>query len=84
MFSCSSNISRNLGVARGIHEVNVALLAGKMEVNFDPSMISTDDIVKIVCDLGFECKYLYVEDHGGLNAESEDGGVALQVLILLE
>ncbi len=61
--SCSSNITRELQKTNGIQQVNVALLAGKMETIYHPTIITTDDIVNIVNNLGFECTFLYIESN---------------------
>ena len=61
--SCSSVRLVYLGMSE-LHGImrSMSLCLRENGGNFDPSMISTDEIVKIVCDLGFQCKYLYVED----------------------
>ena len=59
--SCSAAITRQLKNADGIYQVNVALLAGKLETVYDPARISEGDIAESVISIGFSCKFLYNE-----------------------
>ena len=61
--SCSAAITRKLETLEGINQVNVALLAGKLETIFDPSQLTERDIVSAVESIGFACTFLYLEDH---------------------
>nr|XP_014353102.1 PREDICTED: copper-transporting ATPase 2 [Latimeria chalumnae] len=51
--SCVANIERNLQKEDGILSVLVALMAGKAEVKYDPSIIQPPEIVEKIKDLGF-------------------------------
>ncbi|KAF6780206.1 hypothetical protein AHF37_00356 [Paragonimus kellicotti] len=75
--SCVHLIEQNLTKLKGVHSVFVALLAMKAEVIYDPSYITTDQIVKRIVDLGFEAEVLN-------NAEDTENGedkATLQLLV---
>ncbi|XP_036401466.1 copper-transporting ATPase 2 [Megalops cyprinoides] len=51
--SCVANIERNLQKHKGIVSVLVALMAGKAEVKYDPRVLDTARITRLIEDLGF-------------------------------
>ncbi|KAK4516071.1 dolichyl-diphosphooligosaccharide--protein glycosyltransferase subunit 1 [Mucor velutinosus] len=52
--SCVNSIERGLSSEQGIIAVQVSLLAESATITYSPSMISTDDIIQHVEDMGFE------------------------------
>ena len=56
--SCVSNIERNLSKVDGIHGILVALLSQKAEVLYDSDQIQSEQIIKLVKDLGYEASLL--------------------------
>nr|XP_056715148.1 copper-transporting ATPase 1 [Euleptes europaea] len=60
--SCVANIERNLKRENGIHSVLVALMAGKTEVRYDPSVIQPSSVAELIRELGFGATVL--EDYG--------------------
>uniref|UniRef100_A0A671NFD2 P-type Cu(+) transporter n=1 Tax=Sinocyclocheilus anshuiensis TaxID=1608454 RepID=A0A671NFD2_9TELE len=51
--SCVANIERNLKNEHGVHSVLVALMAGKAEVRYSPSIIDPQRIAEFIRELGF-------------------------------
>ncbi len=63
--SCVANIERNLQKVNGIRKIVVALIAGKADVKFDPSLILPDQIAKKIQDLGYEAEVVHGYSAGG-------------------
>ncbi|XP_076871736.1 copper-transporting ATPase 2 isoform X2 [Brachyhypopomus gauderio] len=51
--SCVANIERNLHKHKGIKTVLVALMAGKVEIKYDPENLDPAQIVRLITDLGY-------------------------------
>ncbi|KAL7858572.1 hypothetical protein AOLI_G00186740 [Acnodon oligacanthus] len=67
--SCVANIERNLKNEPGIHSVLVALMAGKAEVRYNPSVIDPLRIAECVKELGFTSTVM--EDYDGSDGSLE-------------
>ncbi|XP_061454900.1 copper-transporting ATPase 1 isoform X2 [Rhineura floridana] len=62
--SCVANIERNLKRENGIHSVLVALMAGKAEVRYNPSIIQPPAVAELIRELGFGATVLENYDEG--------------------
>ncbi|KAM6426907.1 copper-transporting ATPase 1 isoform 1-T2 [Liasis olivaceus] len=62
--SCVANIERNLKREDGICSVLVALMAGKAEVRYDPSIIQPPTVAEMIRELGFGATVLENYDEG--------------------
>ncbi|XP_053129935.1 copper-transporting ATPase 1 isoform X2 [Hemicordylus capensis] len=62
--SCVANIERNLKREDGISSVLVALMAGKAEVRYNPSVIQPADVAELIRELGFGATVLENYDEG--------------------
>ena len=51
---CSGAINATLGDLPGISEVSADHAAGKVDVCYDPALVSREQIVAEIADLGFE------------------------------
>ena len=51
--ACSARIEKNINKTEGILESNVNLLTNSMTVKYDESVLSDDDIIKVVEDTGY-------------------------------
>ncbi|XP_036432821.1 copper-transporting ATPase 1 [Colossoma macropomum] len=67
--SCVANIERNLKNEPGIHSVLVALMAGKAEVRYKPSVIDPQRIAECIKELGFSSSVM--EDYDGSDGSLE-------------
>ncbi|KAI7905119.1 E1-E2 ATPase-domain-containing protein [Cokeromyces recurvatus] len=61
--SCVASIERACKAHKGISHVSVALLAERATVTFDPSSIQSDEILKIIHDIGFDAKIIERKEH---------------------
>ncbi len=52
--ACSAAVEKGLRRTAGVREANVNLAAERASVSFDPALISVDDIVKKISDLGYQ------------------------------
>lgn len=52
--ACSSRIEKNINKTEGIQEANVNLLSNSMMIQYDDSIISEKDIIKVVRDTGYD------------------------------
>ena len=52
--SCVAKIESALKVIKGVSEVKVYFNTGKIEVQHDPEIAKTDDLVKAVKSVGYE------------------------------
>ncbi len=59
--ACSAGIERALQRQKGIEEVNVSLMGESMNVEYDQNIISRDEIIQIVINLGYGAK-IFNED----------------------
>ncbi|KAI6049558.1 copper-transporting ATPase 1 isoform X2 [Marmota monax] len=62
--SCVANIERNLRREEGIYSVLVALMAGKAEVRYNPTVIQPPLIAEFIRDLGFGATLIENADEG--------------------
>ncbi|XP_077164959.1 copper-transporting ATPase 1 isoform X3 [Paroedura picta] len=62
--SCVANIERNLKRENGIQSVLVALMAGKAEVRYDPSVLHPSSVAELIQELGFGATVLENYDEG--------------------
>ncbi|XP_012519541.1 PREDICTED: copper-transporting ATPase 1 isoform X2 [Propithecus coquereli] len=62
--SCVANIERNLRREEGIHSVLVALMAGKAEVRYNPTVIQPPIIAEFIRELGFGASVIENADEG--------------------
>ncbi|CAO3627533.1 unnamed protein product [Mucor fragilis] len=74
--SCVNSIERGLSSEQGIIAVQVSLLAESATITYTPSLISTDDMIQHVEDMGFEAS-LTADDIGS----SSDASSKLQLQI---
>ena len=51
--ACSAHVDKSVRKLEGVREVNVSLLTNSMEVDFDPEVVSTDQICKAVASGGY-------------------------------
>lgn len=51
--ACSARIEKNINKTEGILEANVNLLTNSMTVKYDESVLSEEDIIKVVEDTGY-------------------------------
>ena len=51
--ACSARIEKNVNKTEGILEANVNLLTNSMTVKYDESLLSEEDIIKVVEDTGY-------------------------------
>uniref|UniRef100_A0A8C1IBS6 P-type Cu(+) transporter n=1 Tax=Cyprinus carpio TaxID=7962 RepID=A0A8C1IBS6_CYPCA len=70
--SCVANIERNLKNEHGVHSVLVALMAGKAEVRYSPSIIDPQRIAEFIQELGFTASVME-------NCDGSDGTLELVV-----
>ncbi|HWV27790.1 MAG TPA: heavy metal-associated domain-containing protein [Aeromicrobium sp.] len=52
--SCVSKIEKQVGRLAGVTGVSVKFASGKVEVDHDPSVTSTDDIVAAIAKAGYQ------------------------------
>ncbi|XP_043228491.1 copper-transporting ATPase 1-like isoform X1 [Amphibalanus amphitrite] len=69
--SCVSAIEKHMNKIDGIHSILVALLAGKAEVQYDPSVLLPSQVAGHISDIGFPAELL--ENH------SPEGTVELEI-----
>ncbi|XP_069319209.1 copper-transporting ATPase 1 isoform X1 [Eulemur rufifrons] len=62
--SCVANIERNLRREEGIHSVLVALMAGKAEVRYNPTVLQPPIIAEFIRELGFGASVIENADEG--------------------
>nr|KAF6320436.1 ATPase copper transporting alpha [Pipistrellus kuhlii] len=62
--SCVANIERNLRREEGIYSVLVALMAGKAEVRYNPTVIQPPMIAEFIRELGFGATVIENADEG--------------------
>ncbi|MEG1870034.1 MAG: cation transporter, partial [Oscillospiraceae bacterium] len=63
--ACSSNVEKTVRKLNGINQVTVNLLSNKMEVNYDPALISSQNIIDAVISVGYGAELL------GVNTSSQ-------------
>ena len=51
--ACSAHVDKSVRKLEGVKAVNVSLLTNSMEVDFDPAVVSTDQICKAVASGGY-------------------------------
>jgi len=51
--ACSARIEKNVNKTEGILEANVNLLTNSMTVKYDESLLSEEDIIKVVENTGY-------------------------------
>lgn len=51
--ACSARIDKNIKKTNGVIEANVNLLTNSMNVKYDESVLSENDIIKVVVDTGY-------------------------------
>jgi len=51
---CVKAVEGSVGALNGVKEVNVHLSEGKVEVDFDPELVSVDTIKNIIDDQGYD------------------------------
>lgn len=54
--SCVNKIEKQVGKLKGVSAVEVKFASGKVEVDHDPSVASTDDIVASIGKAGYTAK----------------------------
>ncbi|XP_011938261.1 PREDICTED: copper-transporting ATPase 1 isoform X5 [Cercocebus atys] len=62
--SCVANIERNLRREEGIYSILVALMAGKAEVRYNPTVIQPPMIAEFIRELGFGATVIENADEG--------------------
>ncbi|PIO62569.1 e1-E2 ATPase, partial [Teladorsagia circumcincta] len=56
--SCVQYIERNIGKLRGVQSVVVALIAGKAEINYNPSLTSVEKLIAEMTALGYRASLI--------------------------
>ena len=51
---CVNAVEGSVGALHGVKEVSVQLSEGKVEVNFDPSVVTVEAIKDIIDDQGYD------------------------------
>ncbi|MBD3109059.1 copper chaperone CopZ [Bacillus sp. AGMB 02131] len=51
---CVKAVEGSVGALNGVNEVNVQLNEGKVEVNFDPSVVTVEAIKDVIDDQGYD------------------------------
>ncbi len=54
--SCSASIEHGLKEVAGIDGININLLNEKAQLNYDPSVIKSQDIIEMIEDIGYHAK----------------------------
>lgn len=54
--SCVAKIEKALKALNGVEDATVYFNTGRIEVQFDPGLITNDDLVKAVRSAGYEAK----------------------------
>jgi copper chaperone CopZ len=54
--SCVAKIEKALKGINGVEDAKVFFNTGRIEVNYDPETVSSDDLVKTVRSVGYEAK----------------------------
>ncbi|XP_069468689.1 copper-transporting ATPase 1 [Ambystoma mexicanum] len=62
--SCVANIERNLNAEEGIYSILVALMAGKAEVRYNPSILQPPAVAMLIQELGFGATVMENYDAG--------------------
>ncbi|KAK4470804.1 hypothetical protein MN116_006324 [Schistosoma mekongi] len=71
--SCVHIIEQNLLKLKGVHSVLVALIAMKVEINYEPTLISVKQLIKKIEELGFSAALL--EQHDGIHSGPSRGTI---------
>lgn len=77
--SCVSKIQNALGGIDGVGQVSVSVTNGRSQVTYDPALISSTKIAKVVTDAGYPASVrldLTAAEYQQLQAESEQLGVS--------
>ncbi|KAL6726608.1 hypothetical protein Aduo_008563 [Ancylostoma duodenale] len=78
--SCVQYIERNIGKLKGVQSIVVALIAGKAEINYNPSLTSVEKLIAEMSALGYRATLIdsavssFNKIHlviGGLNSEAD-------------
>jgi len=51
---CAGKIAELLKKQKGVEDANISFMSGKLNVNYDPEVISVDEIKKTVSKLGYK------------------------------
>ncbi|KAK6022601.1 heavy metal-associated domain protein, partial [Ostertagia ostertagi] len=87
--SCVQYIERNIGKLRGVQSVVVALIAGKAEINYNPSLTSVEKLIAEMTALGYRASLIdspfsaFNKIHltiGGLNSEADVNRIESHVI----
>lgn len=71
--SCSQTVEKVVNKLEGVKEAAVNLATEKMTVDFDPSIVSSEDIMKTVKDAGYSAnESLSQEDQADLDKEKKE------------
>ena len=76
--SCTSSVGGKFKAVAGVVQFNISLLAERAVIVHDPKKLSTDRIVEMVDELGFEVKVLSSED-GSLDLAAAISTIQLKV-----
>ena len=60
--ACSARVEKCVSQANGVTKVSVNLLAGEMEAEYDETVLTEDDIVKIVKEAGYGAEVIEQEN----------------------
>ncbi|XGW15707.1 hypothetical protein V3C99_001281 [Haemonchus contortus] len=87
--SCVQYIERNIAKLKGVQSVVVALIAGKAEINYNPSLISVEKLIAEMTSLGYRASLIdspfsaFSKIHltiGGLNSEADVNRIESHVI----
>ncbi|VDP07789.1 unnamed protein product [Heligmosomoides polygyrus] len=87
--SCVQYIERNIGKLKGVQSIVVALIAGKAEINYNPSLTSVEKLIAEMTALGYRASLIdspfsaFSKIHltiGGLNSEVDVNRIESHVI----
>lgn len=70
--SCALNIERMLKKTKGVNDANVNFSISRATVDFEPTIISEDEIIKSIHSLGYEAFALNEKSDGEQNARKSE------------
>ena len=73
--ACSARVEKCVSQANGVTKVSVNLLAGEMEAEYDETVLTEDDIVKIVKEAGYGAEVIEQENIVKKNSKLEENGI---------
>ncbi len=72
--SCVSAIEKHVSSHDGVENIDISLMAEKAEVEVDPTKVNTEDIIKMVDEIGYKAEPIQEEETAG-NVVLDIGGM---------